>query len=152
MSARSSAKNKAPSNASEFKEALSPGLRIDTLTSSSRVASLSIAGVARDKVMPLASPRTPRVQYVVTDQSESALTSPRMMSSSRPGTMPGTRNTSIAGSNYTSFSTAARKLDRKCPDEEFFTMTLLSLKMKNKTYPAVLSLKASDLYAKAIRE
>ena len=41
---------------------------------------------------------------------------------------------------------------RKCPDEEFFNLTLLSIKMKHKKYAQILALKTSDMYEKCMKE
>jgi len=43
-------------------------------------------------------------------------------------------------------------MQRKGPNEEFFTLCLLSLKMKNKKHPEIMTLKTRDLWARAERE
>ena len=55
-------------------------------------------------------------------------------------------------SAYSGRTGASHDISRKCPDEEFFAMNLLAIKMKNKKYLCVLNLKARDLYNEAIKE
>jgi hypothetical protein len=43
---------------------------------------------------------------------------------------------------------AISNMQRKGPNEEFFTLCLLSLKMRNKNHPAVMTLKTSELWKK----
>lgn len=47
------------------------------------------------------------------------------------------------------YSSAAASNLRKCPDEEFFSMCLLTHKMKNQRYPFILNLKTHELYEQA---
>ena len=55
-------------------------------------------------------------------------------------------------SGMTGLTSAARSHMRKCPDEEFFNLTLLSIKMKNKKYPQILALKSNELFEKCKKE
>jgi hypothetical protein len=43
-------------------------------------------------------------------------------------------------------------MQRKGPNEEFFTLCLLALKMKNKKYPEIMTLKTRQLWEMAQRE
>jgi hypothetical protein len=43
-------------------------------------------------------------------------------------------------------------MQRKGPNEEFFTLCLLALKIKNKTHPEIMTLKTRDLWQKAEKE
>ena len=52
----------------------------------------------------------------------------------------------------TGLTSAARQHIRKCPDEEFFNLTLLSIKMKNKKNASILSLKSTELFEKCKKE
>ena len=53
----------------------------------------------------------------------------------------------------TNFTAAAMSnMQRKGPNEEFFTLCLLSLKIKNKNHPEIMSIKTRDLWQKAGKE
>jgi hypothetical protein len=55
--------------------------------------------------------------------------------------------------NLTNFTAAAMSnMQRKGPNEEFFTLCLLALKMKNKNRPEIMTLKTRDLWQKALKD
>ena len=55
-------------------------------------------------------------------------------------------------SKYTSYTAAALQNIRKSPMEEFFTLCVLTIKMKYENYDEVMKVKSKDLYEKAIKE